>query len=99
MASAPKCKLCGSAHWSSQPHLFVGRPAKIDISEISDPTSFAPKPQRRTGLAYAGPALPAVAAGAPITPEIVATLQRLHEKRQQAAAYMREYRKTHPRKT
>lgn len=35
MAAAPKCKICGSAHWANQPHAFSApKPASPKVETI-----------------------------------------------------------------
>ena len=38
---APKCRLCETAHWSNQPHVFAGVPAEPGNvrNKIHGPTS------------------------------------------------------------
>lgn len=36
MADAPKCKLCGVAHWSNEPHVF-GKVSEIQANNAEKP--------------------------------------------------------------
>lgn len=47
MATAPKCKVCGAAHWAGQPHVF----AKAVPAKAPGAPPLPPAPQRRAAPA------------------------------------------------
>lgn len=58
---APKCKICGTAHWSSQPHAGGAAKAKkialavVALASVATPSAMAPKARAAKPKAKAKP--------------------------------------------
>ena|ERR1700761_2395393 len=77
MAKAPTCKVCGSPHWSGQPHRFTDQ----------SPREEAPTPDVlvSSGVVRPASALPAPKAKRTVTPEAPVTAQQAVVEAVQAA--------------
>ena len=36
----PKCRMCGSEHWNSEPHVFPNAPSKADVKKEKKPEKY-----------------------------------------------------------